>query len=457
MTEWVLLGVAVVLLLACGVFVAAEFAFVTVDRGLVERRAESGDRAAAGTLKALRTLSTQLSGAQLGITLTNLAIGFLAEPALAALLRTPVRAVGLPEGAVGPVALAVALVLANLLTMIYGELVPKNLAIAKPLEVANAVQPFMRAFTLVLTWPIRLCNGVANAVVRMLGLEPQEELRSVPSADEIASLVRRSAEKGTLDTETADLVERTLLFGDRTADDIMTPRMRMRTVSTRASVTEVIESARSTGYSRFPVVDTSSDDVVGMVHVKHAVSVPMARRSGVSVREILTEPVLVPSSLELDPLLVLLREGLQMAVVVDEFGGTAGMVTMEDVIEEIVGDITDEHDRLTTQARLTKRGWLVSGLLRPDELYELTGFELPEGDHYDTVAGLFLERFGALPVTGDSIRVLVQPPPRHREAGGHPPDLVVTLRIERMDGRRIDWITITTAGPRTDLDQASRS
>lgn len=452
MTEWILLAVAIVLVLACGVFVAAEFSLVTVDRGSVERRVEEGDARAAGTLRALQTLSTQLSGAQIGITLTNLAIGFLAEPALSVLLETPLRAVGLPEEAVGPVALAVALVLANLVTMIYGELVPKNLAIAKPLEIANAVQPFMRGFTFVLTGPIRLCNGVANSVVRMLGLEPQEELRSVPGAGEIASLVRHSAEKGTLDTSTADLVERSLIFGDRTADDVMTPRVRVHTLSRRASVLEVIEAARATGFSRFPVTGSGTDDVVGTVHVKHAVAIPVERRGQVSVREIAQPPVLVPASLELDPLLIQLRDGMQIAVVVDEFGGTAGVVTIEDVIEEIVGNISDEHDRLTTQARLTRRGWLVSGLLRPDELSDLTGIELPEGDHYDTVAGLFLERFGALPASGDAIdvRPVLTALHQSRDSGVAGSAAVVRLQVERMDGRRIDWIMINTDQSTTD-------
>lgn len=184
MTEWVLLAVAVLLVLACGMFVAAEFALVTVDRSTVERAAAAGDRKAAGTLKAVRSLSTQLSGAQLGITLTNLAIGFLAEPALSVLLRTPVTALGVPDTAVTTIALVVALVLANVATMVFGELVPKNLAIANPLRTSSATQLFQRGFTVAMAWPIRLFNSLANAIVRLLGVEPQEELRSVRSPEE---------------------------------------------------------------------------------------------------------------------------------------------------------------------------------------------------------------------------------------------------------------------------------
>src|SRR5699024_6305452 len=224
--------------------------------------------------------------------------------------------------------------------MVYGELVPKNLAIAKPLQVGMAVQRFNRGFTTVMHGPIRLLNEFANAVVRMLGLEPQEELRSVRSPDEIASLVRRSAKEGVMDDDTAELVERSILFGTRTASDIMTPRMRMHSVRTTDPVLAVIEATRRTGHSRFPVIGEDADEVVGVAHVKHAVGVPVHDRENRRVASSSRRAVQAPGSLELDPLLTLLRGegGMQMAVVVDEYGGTDGVVTMEDLIEEIVGE-----------------------------------------------------------------------------------------------------------------------
>ena len=226
MIEWVFLGVSLLLILTCGLFVAAEFSFVTVDRSQVDRAAADGDAAAIGVQKALRSLSTQLSGAQVGITVTNLAIGFLAEPAIAALIDGPLEAAGVPSGAVHPVAIVIALTLSTVLTMIFGELVPKNLAIARPMETARATQGVMRAFTTLNTWPIRLLNGTANAIVRALGIEPQEELRSARSSTELASLIARSADQGTLDADTAELMERSVEFGQRTAGEIMTPRVR---------------------------------------------------------------------------------------------------------------------------------------------------------------------------------------------------------------------------------------
>ncbi|GAA2092575.1 hemolysin family protein [Microlunatus panaciterrae] len=447
MTEWILLGVALLLVLACGLFVAAEFGFVTVDRATVERAAAGGDRRAVGTLRALRSLSTQLSGAQLGITITNLAIGFLAEPALAQLLVGPLRAVGLPPATVAPIALTVALVVANVVTMLFGELVPKNLAIAKPLAVSLATSTFQRAFTTVMRWPIRLLNGSANAIVRALGVEPQEELRSVRTPEEITSLVRRSARHGVLDDATATLVERSIAFGDKSADDIMTPRVRLQSLDQNDTVAAIIEAARRTGHSRFPVVDADADSVTGMVHIKHAVAVEPGRRAQTLVRQVMQPPVLVPDTLELDPLLAMLRqEGLQMAVVIDEYGGTAGVVTLEDLLEEIVGEIADEHDRVGVRARQEDSGsWHLSGLLRPDEVAQITGIALPEGEHYDTLAGLVLERIGSLPDVGDSVQVTL---PRLIDLDGNGPDEVgeftVTLTVERLDGRRIDRILLSS-------------
>ncbi len=445
--EWVLLGVSVALVVACGLFVAAEFALVTVDRSEVERAVAAGDKSAAGVSLALRSLSTQLSGAQVGITLTNLAIGFLAEPAISGLVESPLRAVGLPEGAVSPIAVGIGLVLAAFATMIFGELVPKNVAIALPLRTAKATQAAMRLFTTVMAWPIRWLNGSANALVRSLGVEPQEELRSARSSEELASLAGRSASEGTLDTETAHLVQRSIAFGPRTAGEIMTPRMRMATVDGTDPVSELIDLSAATGFSKFPVTKGSSDNIVGSVHVKQAVAVPRADRGSTQVREVMVKATLVPESLRLDPLLALLRgEGFQMAIVSDEYGGTAGVVTLEDVVEEIVGDIADEHDR--SGARLRRRpdgSWIVSGLLRPDEVRDATGLALPEHEDYDTVAGLLVQVLGKIPTRGDEV---VIPLPAAGPADDAEPveaglaDSGAVLRVERMDGLRVDRISL---------------
>jgi CBS domain containing-hemolysin-like protein len=446
MTEWLLLVLSLGLVLACGAFVAAEFALVTVDRASVERAAAAGDRRAKGALAALRALSTQLSGAQVGITITNLAIGLLAEPAISQIVAGPLEAAGLPAGAVPGVAVALGLSLATAVTMVFGELVPKNLAIAKPLATARATQGFQRGFTKAMAWPIRVLNGTANRIVRAVGIEPQEELASARTPEELAALVRRSAHQGVLERPTAHLLERTLAFGDKTADDIKTPRVRVHFVRADAPASAVVELTRKTGHSRFPVMRTSADDVVGVVHVKQAVAVPVDQRDTVAVSSIMSPPVTVPETLELDPLLALLRgHGMQMAVVVDEYGGTDGVVTLEDVVEEIVGDISDEHDRLAAHARRHRDGtWSISGLLRPDEVRDLTGIALPEDDDFDTVAGLVLDRLGHVPAVGESVTVELTPPTTVADLDAAPTDepQVAVLTVEQLDGRRVDRLRL---------------
>lgn len=448
-TAWILLGVAVVLIAMCGVFVAAEFSFVTVDRGQVERAAETGDAAAGGVLNGLKSLSTQLSGAQVGITVTNLGIGYLAEPAISQIIRGPLEGVGLSEGAIEPTAIAIGFVVSTVLTMLFGELIPKNLAIAMPLATARATQLPMRIFTAVMRGPIRVLNGSANAIVRRLGIEPQEELRSARSSTELASLIQRSGEVGTLDADTAELMERSVEFGTRTAGEIMTPRVRTHTLDVNDRASAVIDLTRSTGHSRFPVLD-DDDAVIGTVHVKHAVALPMHERATTKVKHLMVKPIVVPDSLRLDPLMALLRaDGFQMAVVLDEYGGHAGIVTLEDVIEEIVGDISDEHDRLGARARQRRDGtWSLSGLLRPDEVEDLTDVELPESEDYDTVAGLVLQVLGKIPHVGDIAEVAVpdrSDPEVNRER-------LAVLTVEHMDGLRVDRLSMRVLGPEPDPD-----
>jgi CBS domain containing-hemolysin-like protein len=408
--------------------------------------------------KALRSLSTQLSGAQVGVTITNLVIGFLAEPAIAEILRGPLDAAGVPRGALTGIAVTVALVLSTVATMLVGELIPKKIGIAVPLEAAKATQGVMRLFTTVVKPAIHVLNGSANAIVRAVGVEPQEELRSARSSDELASLAGRSASEGTLDEETAHLVQRSVAFGPRTAGEIMTPRIRMAVVDGNDPVSEVIELSSTTGYSKFPVIKGSSDNIIGSVHVKQAVAVPRGERSFTRVREVMVPATVVPESLRLDPLLSLLRgEGFQMAIVSDEYGGTAGVVTLEDVVEEIDGDIADEHDRSVARMRQRPDGsWIVSGLLRPDEVLDAIGVALPEHEDYDTVAGLFIQRLGRIPQVDDTIEVAL-PVVIPDDDDAEPVVEHALLRVLRMDGRGVDRIGIQRRPGPPDADPATEA
>ncbi|MCU1691536.1 MAG: hypothetical protein JWM64_627 [Frankiales bacterium] len=426
-----LLGVLAVLLLTAGtaLFVAAEFSLVAVERPQLEAAERDGDLGAKRVLASVRTLSFQLSGAQLGITMTTLVVGFIAEPSFAAFLRPPLEAAGAPQGAADAVALAVALLIATVLQIVFGELVPKNLAIAQPFPTARAVAGPLRVFSALLRPLIAASNSSANAVVRSLGIEPQEELRSARSAAELGSLVRSSAEEGTLDAQTATMLTRSLAFGDRNAGDVMTPRMQMVTLEQTDSVARLLELAHDSGHSRFPVEGNDGvDDIVGVVHVKKAFAVPREERRRTRVSQLMGPVAPVPETVHCDDLLRTLREpGLQMAVVIDEYGGTAGVVTLEDLVEELVGEVDDEHDApsrpdVEHQADDTL---VLSGLLRDDQVAEACSFVLPEGP-YDTLGGLVMQRLGRLPRRGDVV-----------EVDGW------VLEVLELDGRRVDRVRLT--------------
>ncbi len=409
-TLFSLLGLLAVVVLTAGtaVSVASEFALTTLERSQVDAQvAERGDRRARVVQRAHRGLSFQLSGSQLGITVTTLVTGYIAEPAIASLFTPGLTGLGLPAGVAGAVATVLSLLLATSLSMVFGELVPKNLAIADPMRTARAVVWLQSGFAHAFRWLISALNATANAIVRRLGVEPAEELRSARSPRELSSLVRSSAEHGTLDAGTATLLDRSLRFTDRVAEDLMTPRVRVASLEAHDTVADLVALARRTGFSRFPVQDGDPDVLLGVVHVKQAYGRSTEERSATRLRELARPVPTVPASLDGDALLVSLREsGLQLAVVVDEYGGTAGIVTLEDLVEEIVGDVRDEHDR-GEQARVRPLGggnWLVSGLLRDDEVLDATGFAMPAGD-YETLAGLVLARLGRIPDVGDDVAV----------------------------------------------------
>jgi CBS domain containing-hemolysin-like protein len=308
--------------------------------------------------------------------------------------------------------------------MIVGELAPKNMALAVPRRVVKIVVPFQLAFTWLFSPFVTLLVRMSNAIVRALGIEPKEELSSARTAEELASAVRHSSMHGTLEEDTATLLGKALSFTNHEAQDIMTPRTRVATIRVGDSANDVIALTRKTGYSRFPVIDDDADDIVGIVHVKHAVAVPRDRRSEVPVGAIQGEALRVPETMNLDVLLGELRQGgYQMSIVVDEYGGTAGIATLEDLIEELIGEVSDEHDR--TKADVVKMGDIVTfpASLRPDELRERAGIDVPDDGPWETVGGYLLSQWGHLPEAGATLDA----------CGGQ-------FVVERMDGRRIDRV-----------------
>lgn len=437
MIELLLILIALALVAACGMFVAAEFAFVTVDRSKVERLAQEGDKGAKGVLNALKTLSTQLSGAQVGITITNLAIGFLAEPAVANLIRKPLEEIGITGPAVSTVAIIIAISTATVVTMLFGELVPKNLAIARPVGTAKAVQSFQRGFSKFMRYPISWMNGTANIILRKMGIEPREELASARSVEELLSVVKHSVRKGALTKDTAILIERSLEFRERHAADVMTPRVKLEVLDASDPVTKIIEQARNSGFSRFPVIDKEIDNIVGIVSVKDAVKVPFSSRSNTLVKDIKDKVVFVPTSMELDDLIEKMRdESVEIVVTIDEFGGVDGVVSLEDLIEELVGEVIDEHDENGVAIKKIRRNaWSVSGLLRSDEVGYVTGLILPEDESFETIGGLVFDRLDEVPEVGDTVTV------NALTKSGR--DRKVRLKVIQMDERRIDRLELS--------------
>lgn len=401
--------VAFVLVWANGIFVAAEFSLVAVDGERMERAAARGDRRARGVTRTLRTLSFQLSGAQLGITLCSLLVGYLSEPVITGLLAPSLE--GLPVvGGGGAVAVSagVAIALSSAALIVMGELIPKNAAVTHPEGTARLVAGAQRGFSAIFRPFVTALNGAANRVVRALGIEPAEELENVRTADELALLVTSAARAGTVGSSTADMARRSLRFGEQRADDLMTPRVDVIAVERNATVAQLLDLARETGLSRFPVSGRSLDDITGVASVKLALRVPVEQRGVTKVADIARTPLLVPDSVTADAVLAQLWEaGGQLAVVIDEYGGTAGIVTLEDLTEELVGQVADEYDRPVERAEGT---WVwgespvidVPGTMRPQELAESFGIHLPDGS-YDTVAGFLLNLIARLPSAGESI------------------------------------------------------
>lgn len=406
-TPLLLLGAAFLLILANGFFVAAEFGLVTVERADAERAAAEGDRRSQTVVDALRELSFQLSGTQLGITITSLVVGMLAEPALAQLLHGPLAVTGLPDGAVPGISVVIGMLAAAAVQMVIGELVPKNWAVSKPLQVARFVAGPQLGFTRVFRPVIGLLNTVANRLVRLLGVEPTEELASARTPGELVSLARHSAEAGTLEQDTADLFVRTLSLAGLTAQHVMTPRVKVSALQSSATAQDVLNLTRATGLSRFPVYRERIDEVVGMIHLKDALAVPARDRLRTPAGRIAVPPLLVPETLPVEQLLQRLRNEQPIAVVVDEYGGTAGVVTLEDIIEELVGEVRDEHDaegadRPELAAAAPEDGrpaWDAEGSCRVLTLRRI-GLDVPDGP-YETVAGLVADLLGRIPAPGD--------------------------------------------------------
>jgi magnesium and cobalt exporter, CNNM family len=394
----------VVLILANGLFVAGEFALVAADADRVEALAAEGRRSARLVTALLRRLSFHLSGAQLGITITSLLLGFIAEDTVGRLVGPLLELIpGVEDTEGGTLRIVVALAVATVLQMVLGELVPKNVAIARPEPTALALAPLLRVYGIVASPAIRLLDGTANRLVRMLGVEPRAELRAERTLEDYELLMRASAEHGSLSARDARLLTRALRFATKTAAEALQPRMTMVSIPHTTTVAELAALSTATGRSRIVVSRGGDlDDVVGVAFVADVFSIPAAERAATPVTAITRDATIVPESRDLDELLDELRaDGRRLAVVVDEYGGTAGVITLEDLLEEIVGEIHDEHDEATSLTQPRRAGgYTVDGTLHRDEVLDLAGFEMPDGE-FETIAGFLLVLFDRIPDVGE--------------------------------------------------------
>ena len=416
----------VILILANAFFVAGEFAIVAVERSTVERRAREGDRRARRILNSLRNLSFELSGAQLGITITSLVLGAIAEPTLAAVL-TPLFGVFdfMSEGTTLALSVAIAFVLATTAQMVFGELVPKNLTISRPYRSAVLFGIPMQIVNRAVRPLILFLNNSADWTVRRFGIEPRADLAGVRSMEELELMIRSSGEEGRLDDEEMELLTRAITFTEKVAAEAMIPRVNVVAINRHQPISELRQIAQETGHSRFPVYGLDLDEIVGIVHVKDTIGIPASRRALTPVEEIAEPGLRIPAASRLEYLLTQLQtQGRGMAMVIDEYGGTAGIITIEDLLEEIFGEIEDEYDEAASGVTESEQVDLLSGLLHRHDVEERIGYEWPEG-HYETLGGFLVASIGRFPEEGEVIAV-----------GDF------AFEVLRMEGHRVDQVRV---------------
>ncbi|MBO3741928.1 hemolysin family protein [Actinoplanes flavus] len=442
------IGILAIVLLtaATGYFVAQEFAYVAVDRERLRALADDGDATAARALRVTQRLSFVLSGAQVGITVTALLAGYVAEPYLGRGTADLLGLTGLSETASTSIAMVFALLFATVVQMVLGELAPKNLAIAEPEALARALARSTLAYLTVVGPLIRVFDATANRLLRAVGIEPIEELPQGATTEDLDRIIAAAGSRGSLDAHAARLLDHGLDFRSRTAAEVMRPRVDVTTIGENEPASRVVDLL-DTGHSRFPVIGDGLDDVVGVVSIADVVTLDPADRGATPVGSLATAPVALPEPLGLPQVLDRLKAAhRQMAIVVDEYGGFAGIITLEDVAEELVGDIRDEDD--LPEPVIEPAGddtWLIPGRARIDEITDATGVRLPGDDRYDTVSGLILARLGHLPTAGEEVDL---PLPPAVGADGRPvPQGVARLTVLAVHRLVPDRIALTVRHP----------
>jgi CBS domain containing-hemolysin-like protein len=401
------LGVLIVLAITAltGYFVAQEFGYMAVDRSRLKVAANAGDAGARRALRITGRTSFMLSGAQLGITVTGLLVGYVAEPLIGAGIGELLGGAGMPEGVGIALGTGIALLFATVVQMVFGELFPKNLAIARPEPVARGLALSTGIYLRLFGWLIQLFDQASNRLLRAVGIEPVHDVEHAATPRDLEAIIGESRESGDLAPELSTLLDRVLDFTDRPARAAMIPRPRVASVRTGATVAKVV-ALMGEGHSRYPVLGSEPGDVVGVICLRDVLALDGRDLSAIRVDDVARPPVLVPDSLPLPAVLARLRDtGEELACVVDEYGDLAGVVTLEDIAEELVGEITDEHDRPRADEPVGGDGeWLVPGDMHVDEVERLVDADLPTGP-YQTIGGLTVNELQRLPSPGDSTEI----------------------------------------------------
>lgn len=410
----ILLGIVIVLAITAltGYFVAQEFAYMAVDRSRLKARAEAGDRSAQRALAVTRRTSFMLSGAQLGITVTGLLVGYVAEPLIGVGVGDLLGGTGVPVAVGVAIGAILAIAFSTVVQMVLGELFPKNLAIARPEPVARWLARSTTIYLAIFGWLIALFDRSSNLLLKLLRIDPVHDVEHSATPRDLEHIVAESREAGELPAELSMLLDRVLDFPTRTAEHAMIPRLRVDVVRGDEPAADVLARMRL-GHTRYPVIDRSGDDIRGVIHLHDLLDWSAQERADTTVAAALCRPpVVVPASLPLPEVLSRIDEHSdEMAVVIDEYGGFAGIVTVEDIAEELVGEIDDEHDGQTApEIERTDDGWVVRGDAHIDEVSRALGHDLPEGDH-ETIAGLVISEFAGLPEVGDEVTMPLDPDP----------------------------------------------
>jgi CBS domain containing-hemolysin-like protein len=417
-----------VLVLGNGFFVASEFALVGVRRSRIEMLAASGNSSAGRLLGLLDNLNAYISATQLGITMASLALGWIGEPVFAHILEAPLRG-RVSEVTLHTISFAIAFAIITFLHIVLGELAPKTLALERAEKVALAISWPMHAFYKLFRWPIRMLDWSGTRVVRLFGLHPSSDHASVYTEEELRHLVDISRKSGHLEPQEQQLINRVFEFSDAEVREAMVPRMQVQALPVTATLEETRTAFLATGYSRLPVYGERLDEVVGLLFRK---DLDMGRvlNDGFNLRKLVRPPAFIPATASLgDALKQMQASRIHFGFVIDEHGGLDGILTLEDLLEEIVGEINDEYDE-ESRSQIKKEGeaYLLDGMLAVKDANQHLGLELPEDDSYTTIAGFLLAKAGHLLEPGERVE---------DDAG--------IFEIERVDRRRISRIRFVPA------------